>query len=203
MPGRDLLTGVAEQVLPAFLLEAGPVREVDVLRGELLADVVVGEVAAPRQEAAGDGEHDGDHGACAHEHGVDRPPTDRDDGRLGADGRLLARRLFGDVLSLFLHGLDGWHHAPPSGDVSGRSGTWLHGAGWARVRHWGQRSRPEETSGPFCPSTGYRASVGEHDARALTSLPPWSSEADVFIALTPQLLSGRRLSEPRTNGGAA
>ena len=79
---RDLLTGVADEVLAAFLLEAGPVREVDVLRGELLADVVVGEVAAPRQQAAGDGEHDGDHGACAHEHGIDRPPADRDDGRL-------------------------------------------------------------------------------------------------------------------------
>jgi hypothetical protein len=44
-------------------------------------------------------------------------------------------------------------------------------------------------------ATGVARHLGEHDARALTSPPPWSSEADVFVALAPQLLSGRRLRE--------
>ena len=43
-------------------------------------------------------------------------------------------------------------------------------------------------------ATGMARHLAEGDGRALSSLPPWSSETDVFIALTPQLLSGRRLS---------
>ena len=43
-------------------------------------------------------------------------------------------------------------------------------------------------------ATGMARHLAEDDRRALTSLPPWSSETDVFVALTPQLLSGRRLS---------
>ena len=52
-------------------------------------------------------------------------------------------------------------------------------------------------------ATGVARHLAEQDARALTSLPPWSSEADVAVALTPQLLSGRRLSELGPNGGPA
>jgi uncharacterized protein len=44
-------------------------------------------------------------------------------------------------------------------------------------------------------ATGVARHLAEDDGRALSSLPPWSSETDVFIALAPQLLSGRRLSE--------
>jgi nitroimidazol reductase NimA-like FMN-containing flavoprotein (pyridoxamine 5'-phosphate oxidase superfamily) len=44
-------------------------------------------------------------------------------------------------------------------------------------------------------ATGVARHLADHDARVLTSLPPWSSETDVFVALAPQLLSGRRLSE--------
>jgi nitroimidazol reductase NimA-like FMN-containing flavoprotein (pyridoxamine 5'-phosphate oxidase superfamily) len=51
-------------------------------------------------------------------------------------------------------------------------------------------------------ATGLARHLTEPDALALTSLPPWSSEADVFVALTPQLLTGRRLTEPATNGGS-
>ena len=43
-------------------------------------------------------------------------------------------------------------------------------------------------------ATGLARHLGDDDAHAPSSLPPWSSETDVFIALTPQLLSGRRLS---------
>jgi uncharacterized protein len=51
-------------------------------------------------------------------------------------------------------------------------------------------------------ATGLARHVADPDARALNALPPWSAETDVFIALSPQLLSGRRLSEPVTNGGS-
>jgi len=51
-------------------------------------------------------------------------------------------------------------------------------------------------------ATGVARHVAEPDAGAHASLPPWSSETDVFIALSPQLLSGRRLSEPATNAGS-
>jgi uncharacterized protein len=51
-------------------------------------------------------------------------------------------------------------------------------------------------------ATGLARHVADPDARALTALPPWSSEIDVFVALSPQLLSGRRLSEPVANGGS-
>ena len=43
-------------------------------------------------------------------------------------------------------------------------------------------------------ATGMARHLAEGDGRALSVLPPWSSETDVFVALTPQLLSGRRLS---------
>jgi uncharacterized protein len=43
-------------------------------------------------------------------------------------------------------------------------------------------------------ATGLSRHLADDDPRAPSSLPPWSSETDVFIALTPQLLSGRRLS---------
>lgn len=52
-------------------------------------------------------------------------------------------------------------------------------------------------------ATGLARHLAEHDARVLTSLPPWSSETDVVVALAPQLLSGRRLSECGTTGGSA
>lgn len=39
--------------------------------------------------------------------------------------------------------------------------------------------------------------------RVSTSLPPWSSDADVVVALSPQLLSGRWLSESSIGGGPA
>jgi uncharacterized protein len=52
-------------------------------------------------------------------------------------------------------------------------------------------------------ATGVAHHLAEHDARVLTSLPPWSSETDVVVALAPQLLSGRRLSECGTTGGSA
>ena len=51
--------------------------------------------------------------------------------------------------------------------------------------------------------TGVARHLAERDARGLTTLPPWSSEADVTVALSPQLLSGRRLSELGMNGGPA
>jgi hypothetical protein len=49
---------VAHQVVAALLTEAGLVGEVHPLRGQLVVDVVVGEVGAPGEKAAGDGEHD-------------------------------------------------------------------------------------------------------------------------------------------------
>ena len=52
-------------------------------------------------------------------------------------------------------------------------------------------------------ATGVAHHLAEHDARVLTWLPPWSSETDVVVALAPQLLSGRRLSECGTTGGSA
>ena len=52
-------------------------------------------------------------------------------------------------------------------------------------------------------ATGLARHLAERDAQAVTSLPPWSSESDVFVALTPQLLSGRRLSDMGTNGAPA
>ena len=52
-------------------------------------------------------------------------------------------------------------------------------------------------------ATGLARHLVERDAQAVTSLPPWSSESDVFVALTPQLLSGRRLSDMGTNGASA
>jgi nitroimidazol reductase NimA-like FMN-containing flavoprotein (pyridoxamine 5'-phosphate oxidase superfamily) len=42
-------------------------------------------------------------------------------------------------------------------------------------------------------ATGMARHLAADDRRVRTSLPPWSSETDVVIALTPQLLSGRRL----------
>jgi nitroimidazol reductase NimA-like FMN-containing flavoprotein (pyridoxamine 5'-phosphate oxidase superfamily) len=42
-------------------------------------------------------------------------------------------------------------------------------------------------------ATGMARHLPEDERRALSSLPPWSSETDVVIAVTPQLLSGRRL----------
>jgi len=52
-------------------------------------------------------------------------------------------------------------------------------------------------------ATGLARHLVERDAQAVTSLPPWSSESDVFVALTPQLLSGRRLSDMGTTGASA
>ena len=52
-------------------------------------------------------------------------------------------------------------------------------------------------------ATGLARHLPDEDARASTSLPPWSSDADVCIALTPQLLSGRWLSESSMDGGSA
>ena len=52
-------------------------------------------------------------------------------------------------------------------------------------------------------ATGLARHLADDDARASTSLPPWSSDADVFIALTPQLLSGRWLSEGSSDDGPA
>jgi uncharacterized protein len=49
-------------------------------------------------------------------------------------------------------------------------------------------------------ATGLARHLADDDARASTSLPPWSSDADVFIALTPQLLSGRWLNESGMDG---
>jgi hypothetical protein len=56
--GGHLLAGVPHQVVATLLPEAGPVGEEHPLRGQLVVDVVVGEVGAPGEKAAGDGEHD-------------------------------------------------------------------------------------------------------------------------------------------------
>ena len=52
--GGDLLLGVLDEVGAAFLLERRLVGEEDVLREQLVADVVLGEVAAPREQGAGE-----------------------------------------------------------------------------------------------------------------------------------------------------
>ena len=61
--GGDLLAGVLHQVGAAVFFEGGLVGEEDVLGGQFVADVVVSEVAAPRQQAAGGDEDEGDDGA--------------------------------------------------------------------------------------------------------------------------------------------
>ena len=49
------------------------------LRGQFVADVVVGEVATPRQQTAGGDEYEGDDGAGGDEYGIDGATTDRSD----------------------------------------------------------------------------------------------------------------------------
>ena len=44
-------------------------------------------------------------------------------------------------------------------------------------------------------ATGMARHLAEDDGRDGLSLPAWSSDSDVLVALTPQLISGRRLTE--------
>ena len=80
--GVDLLVGELDEVGAAFLGQVGGGREADVLRRQLVADVVAGEVVAPHQQPAGDGERRGGDDAEPDEHAVDGASLERDD-RLG------------------------------------------------------------------------------------------------------------------------
>lgn len=44
-------------------------------------------------------------------------------------------------------------------------------------------------------ATGMARHLAEDDGRDEISLPAWSSDSDLLVALTPQLISGRRLTE--------
>ena len=76
--GGDLFAGVLDEVGAALLLERRLVGEEDVLGGQLVADVVLGEVAAPGQQGAGDDEDGGDDDAGDDEQAVDGAPADDD-----------------------------------------------------------------------------------------------------------------------------
>ena len=74
--GRDLLVGVLDEVVASFFLERRLVREEDVLRRQLVADVVVGEVAAPREQTSGDCQHCCDDDPGGDQHHIDRAAAD-------------------------------------------------------------------------------------------------------------------------------
>ena len=71
------------------VFECGLVGEEDVLGGQLVADVVLGEVAAPRQQDAGGDEHGADDDTGGDQEGVDGAPA-HGHGRGGLRGAALA-----------------------------------------------------------------------------------------------------------------
>ena len=86
----DLLAGVLDEVRSSLAVQRLGVGERDVLRGQLVMDVVVGEVGAIGEQAAGDDERPGGDDADADHDLVDRPSAHGDDGlgqgvELGAD----------------------------------------------------------------------------------------------------------------------
>ena len=75
----SLLIGELQQVGATFLGQRFGAREGDVLRGQLVADVVAGEVVAPGEQPAGDGEDDRRDDAEADQDAVDRAPLESND----------------------------------------------------------------------------------------------------------------------------
>jgi hypothetical protein len=131
--GGDLFARVLDEVGAAVLLERRLVGEEDVLGGQLVADVVLGEVAAPGQQGAGDDEDAGDEDAGEDEQGVDGAPAqdDRVLDRAGGRGGGGSVRLGRGRLELGLGSVTGVSH------VGGYGFDWLVRIGWfhsSRVR---------------------------------------------------------------------
>ena len=77
--GVDLLIGELDEVVAALSRQVGGGREGDVLRRELVAHVVAGEVVAPHQQSAGDRERRSGDDAEADEHAVDGASLESND----------------------------------------------------------------------------------------------------------------------------